>query len=104
MDALLEIFIRYGIINKYWLTSIEVEVKVFFYIPQICYIYLYICFIILLFLRGGLLRVREFQLAEVEHFVNPSDKRHPKFGNVKDLEVPLFPRDRQEANEVLIDL
>jgi glycyl-tRNA synthetase len=49
--------------------------------------------------RGGLLRVREFQLAEIEHFVNPSDKSHPKFQRVKDLEVPLFSRERQEANE-----
>ncbi len=29
--------------------------------------------------RAGLLRVREFTLAEIEHFVNPEDKKHPKF-------------------------
>ena len=44
--------------------------------------------------------MREFQLAEIEHFVNPSDKRHPKFERVRDLEVPLFSRERQEANQV----
>jgi glycyl-tRNA synthetase len=29
--------------------------------------------------RAGLLRVREFTLAEIEHFVNPENKKHPKF-------------------------
>ncbi|MCO5567246.1 hypothetical protein L7F22_020935 [Adiantum nelumboides] len=45
--------------------------------------------------RQGLLRVREFTLAEIEHFVNPDDKSHPKFKDVADLELLLFPRDRQ---------
>jgi glycyl-tRNA synthetase len=31
--------------------------------------------------RNGLLRVREFQMAEIEHFVDPADKTHPKFKN-----------------------
>ena len=29
--------------------------------------------------RQGLLRVREFTLAEIEHFVQPNNKQHPKF-------------------------
>ena len=29
--------------------------------------------------RQGLLRVREFTLAEIEHFVHPNNKQHPKF-------------------------
>eukprot|EP00250_Pteridium_aquilinum_P018358 c24049_g2_i1 orf=180-2255(+) len=45
--------------------------------------------------RQGLLRVREFTLAEIEHFVNPDDKSHPKFKNVADLQLLLFPRERQ---------
>jgi len=49
--------------------------------------------------RGGLVRLREFQLAEIEHFMNPNDKDHPKFGDVRDLEVPLWPREQQEATE-----
>eukprot|EP00996_Jenningsia_fusiforme_P002044 NODE_288_length_2520_cov_94.125860_g265_i0.p1 GENE.NODE_288_length_2520_cov_94.125860_g265_i0~~NODE_288_length_2520_cov_94.125860_g265_i0.p1 ORF type:complete len:653 (-),score=139.37 NODE_288_length_2520_cov_94.125860_g265_i0:128-2086(-) len=49
--------------------------------------------------RGGLMRLREFQLAEVEHFVNPAFKDHPKFDRVRDLELPLFPRDLQEQCE-----
>ncbi|KAK6127902.1 hypothetical protein DH2020_038331 [Rehmannia glutinosa] len=32
--------------------------------------------------RQGLLRVREFTLAEIEHFVDPEDKAHPKFSEV----------------------
>lgn len=29
--------------------------------------------------RAGLLRVREFTLAEIEHFVHPQQKNHPRF-------------------------
>ena len=36
-------------------------------------------------------------MAEIEHFVNPDDKSHPKFKNVADLEIHLFPRDEQMA-------
>lgn len=45
--------------------------------------------------RAGLLRVREFTLAEIEHFVNPDDKSHPKFKNVADLEFLFYPRAEQ---------
>jgi glycyl-tRNA synthetase len=45
--------------------------------------------------RQGLLRVREFTLAEIEHFVDPEDKSHPKFGDVSDLELLMFPREEQ---------
>ena len=46
--------------------------------------------------RSGLLRVREFLMAEVEHFVDPdSGKTHPKFASVADVELPLLSRDIQ---------
>lgn len=45
--------------------------------------------------RQGLLRVREFTLAEIEHFVNPDDKSHPKFKDVAELQLLLFPREQQ---------
>ncbi|XP_074278259.1 LOW QUALITY PROTEIN: glycine--tRNA ligase, mitochondrial 1-like [Silene latifolia] len=45
--------------------------------------------------RQGLLRVREFTLAEIEHFVDPNDKSHPKFPEVAHLEFLMFPRERQ---------
>lgn len=47
--------------------------------------------------RQGPMRVREFTMAEIEHFVNPDDKSHPKFKNVADLELYLFPRAEQTA-------
>uniref|UniRef100_M4BCZ3 glycine--tRNA ligase n=1 Tax=Hyaloperonospora arabidopsidis (strain Emoy2) TaxID=559515 RepID=M4BCZ3_HYAAE len=45
--------------------------------------------------RAGLLRVREFQQAEIEFFVNPKDKSHAKFATVKELELPLLTRTNQ---------
>eukprot|EP00271_Cylindrocystis_brebissonii_P010383 TRINITY_DN26558_c0_g1_i1.p1 TRINITY_DN26558_c0_g1~~TRINITY_DN26558_c0_g1_i1.p1 ORF type:complete len:717 (+),score=144.98 TRINITY_DN26558_c0_g1_i1:155-2305(+) len=45
--------------------------------------------------RAGLLRVREFTLAEIEHFVNADDKSHPKFRTVAHLEFLLYPRAEQ---------
>ncbi len=50
--------------------------------------------------RSGLLRVREFTLAEIEHFVDPEDKSHPKFAIVKDMELNLFPREKQLTTKV----
>lgn len=45
--------------------------------------------------RAGLLRVREFTLAEIEHFVDPEKKDHPKFASVRDVELNLFTQERQ---------
>lgn len=48
--------------------------------------------------RSGLLRVREFLMAEVEHFVDPlSGKKHPKFDTVRKVKLPLLSRDTQSA-------
>jgi len=46
--------------------------------------------------RAGLLRVREFTLAEIEYFVNPSEKTHRGFSSVKDTVLSLLPADMQE--------
>ena len=40
--------------------------------------------------RSGLIRVREFQMAEIEHFVDPSNKSHPKFESLKHLELVCY--------------
>ena len=40
--------------------------------------------------RSGLLRVREFTMAEIEYFVDPENKNHKKFHYVKDLKLPLW--------------
>jgi glycyl-tRNA synthetase len=45
--------------------------------------------------RSGLLRVREFCMAEIEHFVNPDDKSHPNFSAVAEKDLVLFGRDDQ---------
>ena len=43
--------------------------------------------------RSGLLRVREFLMAEIEHFVDPDGgKKHPRFNEVKDVELVLLDR------------
>lgn len=49
--------------------------------------------------RNGLLRVREFEMAEIEYFIDPNDKKHPKFALVADLVLPLFHRDLQVAGK-----
>lgn len=40
--------------------------------------------------RSGLIRVREFTMAEIEHFCDPNDKSHSKFENVKDISMLLY--------------
>ncbi|XP_044736795.1 glycine--tRNA ligase isoform X2 [Chrysoperla carnea] len=40
--------------------------------------------------RSGLIRVREFTMAEIEHFCDPIDKNHGKFDSVRDTEVTLY--------------
>ncbi|KAI0031887.1 glycyl-tRNA synthetase [Vararia minispora EC-137] len=47
--------------------------------------------------RAGLLRVREFTMAEIEHYVDPGDKSHARFGEVKEYELDLLDRHTQEA-------
>lgn len=46
--------------------------------------------------RSGLLRVREFLMAEIEHYVDPeSGKKHPSFSRVRDIKLPLLSRQTQ---------
>lgn len=45
--------------------------------------------------RQGLLRVREFLMAEIEHYVDPLDKAHPRFHEVKDIKLSLLPKEVQ---------
>lgn len=46
--------------------------------------------------RNGLLRVREFQMAEIEHFVDPLDKSHPKLKEYASLKIPLLSQEAQQ--------
>ncbi|QRV86601.1 glycyl-tRNA synthetase [Ceratobasidium sp. AG-Ba] len=45
--------------------------------------------------RAGLLRVREFTMAEIEHFVDPENKKHTRFDEIQDLKIRLLPKDVQ---------
>eukprot|EP01054_Gregarina_sp_Poly1_P000999 Gregarina_sp_Poly_1__998@NODE_1242_length_4649_cov_191_440637_g847_i0_p1_GENE_NODE_1242_length_4649_cov_191_440637_g847_i0NODE_1242_length_4649_cov_191_440637_g847_i0_p1_ORF_typecomplete_len652_score113_57tRNAsynt_2b/PF00587_25/5_2e03tRNAsynt_2b/PF00587_25/3_8e27tRNAsynt_2b/PF00587_25/0_032HGTP_anticodon/PF03129_20/2_8e03HGTP_anticodon/PF03129_20/8_1e18_NODE_1242_length_4649_cov_191_440637_g847_i0261957 len=55
--------------------------------------------------RNGLLRVREFPMAEIEYFCDSEAKSpFPKFRRVKDIKIPLYSRDRQVANAGPTDL
>ncbi|KAG0174501.1 Glycine--tRNA ligase 1, mitochondrial [Apophysomyces sp. BC1034] len=45
--------------------------------------------------RSGLLRVREFTMAEIEHFVDPENKQHPSFEDVTDVKISVLPKGTQ---------
>jgi len=49
--------------------------------------------------RSGLIRVREFTMAEIEHFVDPTDKSHPKFADLADLQIQLYSASNQMNGE-----
>ncbi|TBU58303.1 glycyl-tRNA synthetase [Dichomitus squalens] len=52
--------------------------------------------------RAGLLRVREFTMAEIEHFVDPEDKRHERFADVRAVALDLLDRDTQAAGSTRV--
>ncbi|KIM43540.1 hypothetical protein M413DRAFT_443469 [Hebeloma cylindrosporum] len=49
--------------------------------------------------RAGLLRVREFNMAEIEHYVDPEDKKHERFNEMRDVKLVLLDRHVQEAGQ-----
>ena len=51
--------------------------------------------------RAGLLRVREFTMAEIEHYVDPEDKRHEHFHDVRGVALSLLDRDTQYAGSTV---
>ncbi len=54
--------------------------------------------------RAGLLRVREFPLAEIEHFVNPDSKDHVRFADVADYKLDLLPKHLQVGENKTISM
>jgi glycyl-tRNA synthetase len=54
--------------------------------------------------RQGLLRVREFTMAEIEHFVDPLKKEHPRFDEVKDCEIPLLSAEAQLSGGKVVSM
>ena len=49
--------------------------------------------------RSGLIRVREFTMAEVEHFCDPAEKDHLKFPGVADTVMNLYSANNQMGGE-----
>ncbi|KAI0104234.1 glycyl-tRNA synthetase 1 [Nemania sp. FL0031] len=49
--------------------------------------------------RSGLLRVREFLMAEIEHYVDPEKKEHERFVEVAQIELPLLDKTTQLAGQ-----
>ena len=45
--------------------------------------------------RQGIIRLREFSMAEAEIFFDPENKKHPDFENVKDKELLLFDNEKE---------
>jgi glycyl-tRNA synthetase len=41
-------------------------------------------------------------MAEIEHFVDPDNKKHQRFERVKDMKIPLFSAKNQESVERLL--
>ncbi|KAJ6263881.1 mitochondrial glycine--tRNA ligase 1 [Drechslerella dactyloides] len=53
--------------------------------------------------RQGLLRVREFLMAEIEHFVDPENKSHPRFPEVADsVTLNFLSKEVQQAGQTKI--
>ncbi|KAI0192421.1 glycyl-tRNA synthetase 1 [Astrocystis sublimbata] len=49
--------------------------------------------------RSGLLRGREFLMAEIEHYVDPERKQHERFEEVGQVELPLLDKETQLAGK-----
>merc|ERR1711990_795605 len=45
--------------------------------------------------RAGLIRCREFQMAEIEHFCDPEDFSHSSFSSVSDCILPFYTKNAQ---------
>ncbi|KAH7890241.1 hypothetical protein F5I97DRAFT_1798531 [Phlebopus sp. FC_14] len=52
--------------------------------------------------RAGLLRVREFTMGEIEHYVDPADKRHERFHEVRDTVLSLLDRHVQVSGHTRV--
>jgi len=54
--------------------------------------------------RQGVIRLREFTQAEAEIFVNPANKTHEKFGEIKDKMLKLYPAEIQASEGESIEI
>lgn len=49
--------------------------------------------------KSGLLRVREFTMAEIEHFFDPNEKSHAKFSDVANTKMIFYSANDQMQNQ-----
>ncbi len=49
--------------------------------------------------RQGVIRLREFTQAEAEIFIDPRDKSHPRFSEVRDIRMKFYSQEAQEKGE-----
>ncbi|MCS4541164.1 MAG: glycine--tRNA ligase [Euryarchaeota archaeon] len=54
--------------------------------------------------RQGILRLREFTIAEAEIFVNPKDKSHPRFAEVANEKLAWYPKNEQFKNGKMLEI
>jgi len=54
--------------------------------------------------RSGLLRVREFAMAEIEHFLKENHKDHPKFSTISDTVLNFFPSEQQATTQETVSM
>jgi glycyl-tRNA synthetase len=54
--------------------------------------------------RSGLLRVREFPMMEIEHFVDPQDKSHIRFATVREVVLTLLDRKGQTGEDITTEI
>jgi len=55
--------------------------------------------------RSGLLRVREFLMAEIEHFVDPDGgKKHPRFSEIEHIKLAFLNRETQLAGKTDVEV
>ena len=54
--------------------------------------------------KNGLIRLREFCMAEIEHFVDPDDKSHKKYDSIKHDVVRLFQKETQVTTGEVLEM
>jgi glycyl-tRNA synthetase len=54
--------------------------------------------------RAGLLRVREFTMAEIEHYVDPNSKNHDRFNEIENIEITLYSAENQLSGKGTINM
>ncbi|KAG4305030.1 hypothetical protein PORY_001705 [Pneumocystis oryctolagi] len=54
--------------------------------------------------RSGLLRVREFTMAEIEHYFDPSNKDHKRFNEVQGVRIKFLTRKMQMFEEQEVEM